>query len=121
MARFRLSQPAQRDLAQILFTSDERWGREGRKQYARILAAAMRKIALRPKDPTTQERAELAPGIRSLHLQHARAAVRTSKVRRPVHVIYYRVVAPDLIEIVRVLHEGMDPFRHLREIASDKD
>jgi toxin ParE1/3/4 len=30
-----------------------------------------------------------------------------------VHVLYYRVLAPGLIEIVRVLHERMEPSRHL--------
>ncbi len=81
----------------------------------------MRKVALKPKDPTTQARPQLAPGLRSIHIQDAGAEARASKVRRPVHVLYYRVVAPDLIEVVRVLHERMDPFRHLQEVANDKD
>jgi hypothetical protein len=32
-----------------------------------------------------------------------------------MRILYYRAVAPELIEIVRVLHECMDPGRHLRE------
>ena len=36
-----------------------------------------------------------------------------TKVRGPVHVLYYRVVRPDLVEIVRVLHERMEPGRHI--------
>jgi plasmid stabilization system protein ParE len=35
-------------------------------------------------------------------------------------VLYYRAVAPGLIEIVRVLHERMEPSRQLSEI-SDSD
>jgi len=30
-----------------------------------------------------------------------------------VHVLYYRTAAPGLIEIVRVLHERMEPSRHI--------
>jgi plasmid stabilization system protein ParE len=37
-----------------------------------------------------------------------------------VHVLYYRAVAPGLIEIVRVLHERMEPRWHLREISEDE-
>jgi toxin ParE1/3/4 len=38
-----------------------------------------------------------------------------ARVRGPVHVLYYRVVRPDLVEIVRVLHERMEPSRHIGE------
>jgi len=31
----------------------------------------------------------------------------------PVHVIFYRALSPGLIEIVRVLHERMEPGRHI--------
>jgi toxin ParE1/3/4 len=34
-------------------------------------------------------------------------------VRRPVHVLYYRLIRPGLVEIVRVLHERMEPSRHI--------
>jgi plasmid stabilization system protein ParE len=35
-------------------------------------------------------------------------------------VLYYRPVAPDVIEIVRVLHERMQPRRHLFELLEDQ-
>jgi toxin ParE1/3/4 len=121
MARFRLSRLAQADLARILATSAERWGIEGRRRYAAMLAAAMRKAAADPEGPTTRARAELAPRLRSLHLQYARAEASKARVRRPVHVLYYQVIAPGLIEIVRVLHERMDPDRHLRGSSEDRE
>jgi plasmid stabilization system protein ParE len=31
----------------------------------------------------------------------------------PVHVIFYRVAGPGLVEIVRLLHERMEPSRYL--------
>ena len=113
MARYRLSHLAEGDLAHILATSEERWGTEGRRRYAAILAAAMRRVAADPNGPAMRDRAELSPGIRSFHVRHARSDNPEAKVRRPVHVLYDRTVAPDLIEIVRVLHERMEPSCHV--------
>ena len=109
MARFRLSSLARTDLARILAVSEERWGPEGRRHYAALLTAAMRKVAAQPDGATTRDRAELSRGVRSLHLRHARVGDGGARVRRPVHVLFYRVVRPGLVEIVRVLHERMEP------------
>jgi toxin ParE1/3/4 len=113
MARFRLSPLARADLAQILATSAERWGIEGKRRYAAVLAAGMRKVAAEPEGPTTRDRGELFRGIRSFHLRNAGAGGAEAKVGRPVHVLYYRAVRPGLVEIVRVLHERMEPSRHI--------
>ena len=113
MARFRLARPAQADLEQILATSTERWGNESRRRYAALLVAGMRHVAADPKSPLTRDRKDLLAGIRSLHLRHVRRGRRAGSVKQPVHVIYYRVVQPDVVEIVRILHERMDPTRHL--------
>jgi toxin ParE1/3/4 len=115
MARFRLAQPAQSDLANILATSLERWGPDGRRRYAILLAAAMRIVAANPQGPLTQTRNELSPGLRSFHLRHARVNAPQTKVKKPVHVLYYRAIQPGLIEIVRVLHERMEPSRHFED------
>ena len=34
-------------------------------------------------------------------------------MRKPAHVLYYRILDLGLIEIVRVLHERMEPSRHI--------
>ena len=112
MARFRLSLLARADLAQILAVSAERWGLEGRRRYAAVLTAAMRKVAAEPDRAATRDRAELSRGVRSFHLRHARVGYSEARVGRPVHVLFYRVVRPGLAEIVRVLHERMEPSRH---------
>jgi len=119
MGRFRISRPAQADISGILTTSAERWGVEAQRRYAACLAAAMRKAAFDPEGLVTKNRDELLPGIRSLHLRHARDDETDAKVHRPVHVLYYRVVRPGLIEIVRVLHERMEPSRHLEPHSDD--
>lgn len=113
MARFRLARPAQVDVTNILAASVARWGVEARHRYASILATAMRAIAAEPDGPLTRVRADLFPGLRSFHVRYAAAGDPKAKVRQPVHVIYYRVAGPGVIEILRVLHERMDPSRHV--------
>jgi toxin ParE1/3/4 len=113
MARFRLSLLARADLAQVLATSAERWGVEGKRRYAAVLAAAMRHVAAEPEGPLTRDRVELSRGLRSFHLRNARPGKAEAQVRRPVHVIYYRAARPGLLEVVRILHERMEPSRHI--------
>jgi toxin ParE1/3/4 len=115
MARFRIAHPAQSDLANILATSAERWGTDGRSRYALLLAAAMRTVAGNPEGPLTQTRNELAPGLRSFHLRYARVKAPQAKVKKPVHILYYRAIQPGLIEIVRILHERMEPSHHFED------
>src|SRR5262245_28762631 len=119
MARFRLSLLAQADLSNILATSAERWGTETKRRYSLTLAAAMRRVAADPEGPATRNCANLLPGSRSFHIRHARVD-QGDKVRRPVHVLYYRSVRTGLVEIARILHERMEPSGHLgREEGSD--
>jgi len=114
MARFRISGPARDDLSRILATSLERWGDAGRARYAALLSAAMRAIARAAEGPATRERTELSPGVRSFHIRHARGA---RGVKEPVHVIFYRA-SEELIEVVRVLHERMEPSEHVERRRS---
>jgi toxin ParE1/3/4 len=118
MARFRLADPAESDLATILSVSADRWGVGGRRRYAAVLAAAMRQVAAGPEGPLTRGRADLGRGLRSFHLMHARRAAEPA-LARPPHVLYYRVARDGMIEIVRVLHERMDPSRHLDALDED--
>lgn len=117
--RFRLAQPAQSDLVNSLLTSEERWGAEGRLRYTKLLAAGMRTVAANPEGPLTQSRNELSPGIRSFHLRHSRVDAQEPKVKKPVHILYYRVVQAGIVEIVRILHERMEPRRHLSAAAEE--
>jgi toxin ParE1/3/4 len=121
MARFRLARPAQVDLVNILSTSAERWGAEGRQRYADVLIAAMRQVAAEPHGPLTRKRPDLRSGIRSFHVRYSRRSVEGGTVRKPVHVLYYRVAEEGVIEIVRVLHERMEPRRHLDELPIEGD
>ena len=72
MAPLRISRLAQVDLAGILMTSLEHRGDRGRARYAALLTTAMERVATAPLGPMTKERTDLAPGLRSLHIRHAR-------------------------------------------------
>ncbi len=73
----------------------------------------MRRVAVEPQGRSTVERAELHPGIRSFHIRHSRHDSREAPVANPMHLIFYRVIDPGVIEIVRVLHERMEPRLHI--------
>jgi toxin ParE1/3/4 len=112
MARFRVGRPAQMDVAGILAASADRWGVDARRRYAATLAAALRQVGEEPDGPLTRARPELGARLRSFHVRHARRSAEPP-LARPPHVLYYRVADDGAIEVVRVLHERMDPSRHL--------
>jgi toxin ParE1/3/4 len=99
MKLYRLSRLAENDIARILTISGERWGTKGRRRYAAILSAAMRRVAANPTGPTTRDRAELAVGLRSFHIRNARSTDPDAIVRSPVHVLYYRAEATDVVKL----------------------
>jgi toxin ParE1/3/4 len=73
----------------------------------------MKMVAADPDGCATKGRPELLPGIRSFHIRHARSQAAGERVSKPVHVVYYRVVTPGLVEIVRLLHERMLPNKYI--------
>jgi toxin ParE1/3/4 len=118
MARYRLSEPAKADIAAILRRSEELYGREARIRYRACLTAAIRRVAADPEGRSTVDRPELDPGIRSFHVRHSRNESRETPVASPAHVVFYRPVNPGLVEIVRVLHDRMEPQLHIEPGAS---
>jgi toxin ParE1/3/4 len=120
MARYRLSEPAKADIAAILRDSEERHGAQARIRYRALLSAALRRIAGDPNGISTSERIEFGAGIRSFHIRHSRDDSAERPVGNPVHVIFYRAPAQGLVEVIRVLHDRMEPGRHI-DIASKQD
>jgi toxin ParE1/3/4 len=113
VARYRLSGSAKADFEVILRRSEKLHGREARIRYRACLTAAMRRVAADPEGRSTRSRADLSPGLRSFHIRHSRDESGETPVAEPAHVIFYRIVEPSVIEIVRVLHERMEPRGHL--------
>lgn len=113
MARYRLSEPAKSDLSTVLRASEAMHGVNARTRYRALLSAALRRISSDPFGHSTVDRSELIPGVRSFHIRHGRTSSDEARVADPVHVIFYRVVEPGVIEILRLLHERMEPSRHV--------
>ena len=113
IARYRLSGPASADIARILRKSEAQHGLDARVRYRGLLAAAMRRIAADPAGSSTSDRSDVLVGIRSFHIRHSRQESREPPVHDPVHVIFHRAVEPGLVEILRVLHDRMEPSRHV--------
>jgi toxin ParE1/3/4 len=113
MALYRLSEPAKADIAAILKRSEELYGKEARTRYRACLTAAMRRVAAEPEGFSTLDQAALFPGARSFHIRHSRDESREAPVAKPVHVIFFRMTRSGVIEIIRVLHDRMEPRVHI--------
>ncbi len=116
MRRLRLTHEAETDIEGIVAWSRARFGDESWRRYAALLAAAIQDIAEDPERVGHQARPELGNRILSWHLRMSRHHLTASTVRRPRHVLIYRIEG-DIIEVVRVLHDAMDPVRHVEPDA----
>ncbi|MGY6586820.1 MAG: type II toxin-antitoxin system RelE/ParE family toxin [Wenzhouxiangella sp.] len=93
--RFRVSRAARRDFLRIGRFTERRWGKAKRNHYLGQLDEAFALISA--KDSIGNICDEISPGYR--------------KFPEGSHVISYRVT--DMVEIIRILHEHMDPDSHL--------
>ncbi len=93
--QFRVSRAAKQDLLRIGRFTERRWGKAKRNQYLGQLNQAIALIA--ENDSIGKICDEISEGYR--------------KFPEGSHVIYYRVT--DMVEIIRILHERMDPDSYL--------
>ena len=114
MRRIRLAASAQADVAQILAWTQAEFGHAARERYQRLIASALRALAQDPLRPGSRARPELGDGVRTWHLRWSRVAAGAvaGQVGRPRHFLVYRDM-PGLLLVGRVLHDAMDPERHL--------
>jgi len=112
-----LSPAAQREMASILLWSEEHFGEAAHLRYEALLIQAIDDLAVDPLRTGSEDRVEIAEGLRSYHLWHSRNRVAQSprRVRRPRHLFLFRLNDNGAVEIVRVLHDSMDLPRHLPE------
>lgn len=92
-----LSPAAQADLGAIWDYTCERWGDSQAENYVRDLQRAIERIVHNPLIGRSCD--EVREGYR----RHAVGS----------HTLYYRIVRPDLIDVVRILHKRMDVDQHL--------
>ena len=94
-------------MANILRWTLGEFGTEQMRRYSRLLESAVAALVGGPDIPGARTREDIGPGLRTLHV--------TPGSRKSRHFILFRVAAKEsdrAIEVLRVLHDAMDPPRH---------
>lgn len=117
MPALRLSVLAETDITDILEYSETTFGDVARLRYEALLETGLRDLAADPDRLGVTGRDELGLGVRTYHLIHCRDRARTERgpVRRPRHLIVFRVTDPDFVDISRVLHDAVELADHVPE------
>ncbi|WP_156761051.1 type II toxin-antitoxin system RelE/ParE family toxin [Microbacterium karelineae] len=96
MTPYRFTPAAQRDLSGIWDFTEERWSPAQAETYILEIRAAIERIATDP------DRGHRCDDIREGYRRY----------RIGSHLVFY-VVTDDSIDVIRVLHQRMEPGRHL--------
>ena len=99
MAKFKLTNKAVEDLANIWEYTFEKWSEQQADNYYEILISNCELIANNPKFGKTYD--GITPNLLG------------TKANR--HIIFYRIIKKDEVEIIRILHERMDLKKRITE------
>jgi len=99
MANFHLTNKAVADLTQIWNYTFENWSEQQADKYYNELLTACRKIAQNPD--LSKKYIKIIPDLFGLPINR--------------HIIFFRRINSDFIEITRILHEKMDLRNRLLE------
>lgn len=103
--RIRLASAAQQDYSQIIEFTIDRFGEQQAALYETLMAEALIDIADDPQCAGSRSRDEILTGLRSYHIAR--------RGKRGRHFILYRVTSEHIIEVVRILYDGMDLEKHI--------
>ena len=108
---------ARSDIENILISTEENFGPKTMKRYTKLIATAIEAVAANPELIGSSERPEIARQGRTYHLFFSRKSAGRvgDRIRRPRHLLLYRVTEAGVVEIARVLHDSMDLRAHLPE------
>jgi toxin ParE1/3/4 len=112
MSRYRLSPLAVADIDNILDETVRLFGTAQEERYFNLILAAVERVADDPFSIGTKARDDLSAGLRSFHVGMA-----VTRHGAAAHVLYFRTITssdgePEVL-IARVLHDRMDPERHI--------
>lgn len=114
MGDIRISLLARADIVDILIYTRETFGPQARLRYEQLIATALRDLADEPDRRGSLARPEFGETIRSYHLRFSRDRTGgSSLVRRPRHIVLYRIIRPGLVGVGRLLHDAMELERYL--------
>ncbi len=100
-----LAAPAELDVMEIMRWTVENFGTRQAVRYRGLILAAIAMLRDGPSVPGARQRPEIGEGIFTLNIG------RGGKVGR--HFLLYRTGEGQVIEILRILHQGMDVKRHV--------
>ena len=103
--RIQITKSADRDFANILRDSEQKFGRAQAEIYQRILSAALDELTAGPEILGSQSKTSVRPGLRILHVAR--------KNRSGRHMLVYAAQKNNVILILRILHDAMDLARHV--------
>lgn len=92
----------------------------GQKRYDALIRQALKDNHRDPLRTGSRLQVEVEAGIRSYHLRHSRHRVPEDEpgiVGRPHRVGFHRLLGDDLVLVNRILHDAMEPGRHLADDA----
>lgn len=99
MAKYRFTNSAVKDLTEIWDYTKKIWSEKQAEKYYQIIIQACSEIA---KDPNIgKEYSEVYPDLKGK---------KTTK-----HIVFYREMTDESIEITRILHERMDLKKRLKK------
>lgn len=101
----RLSRQAEQDCIEIVRWTKKSFGEVQARTCSESIALAIRALKDAPDILGSKLRDEIEPGIRTLHV--------APSGRKGRHLAVFRVGGEQIIDVLRLLHDSMDPPRHL--------
>lgn len=98
MGSFTLTNAAKADLKSIAVYTQRRWGRQQRLRYAKQFDEAFQMLALSPE-----------VGVRCDAIKNG-----YRKFTNGSHLVFYRVISDEEVEVVRILHKRVDARSQLK-------
>ena len=105
--RVRLAPAAISDIQGILQWTAARFGEAQARVYASILNHAIEALEAGPHTSGAKARDDIAEGLMSLYVGR--------QGRKGRHLVFHRIGSPErppTVEVLRLLHDSMDPARH---------
>lgn len=109
MKRYKLTETASVDIKGVADYTADNFGPAMRTTYNDLIRLGVASIVSDPNRHGVRVASHLGDGVHIYHLRH----VRQTRVKSPRHMIIYRLSSSGFITILRVLHDRMDPHRHV--------
>ncbi|MDI9349253.1 MAG: type II toxin-antitoxin system RelE/ParE family toxin [Candidatus Symbiobacter sp.] len=113
-----VTQRADQDTNHILQITFLRWGGDAKRRYTNLLKRAYRQLESNPYGVGTKSVENSPPNLRRLPLRNINQNKGLNRVKNPPHVIFYRIREPNLVVVLRILHDHMDVATQLNDQAN---